>query len=341
MTALDRLPPLRCPPPLRPGDTVAVVAPSGPVDPAKLHRGVAWLRTEVGLDVRLGRHVLDRGGHGLPFLAGRDDDRAADLQEAWLDPAVAGVLCARGGDGAPRLVDRLDWHALARVPAKLLCGLSDITVLHLAFAARLGVSTLYGPMVATTVVAGAPAGGLVSAPVPAPVPGPDGGGAGPDAASRGALAAALLGRDPAPVVAGPGLRTLVGGRARGVTTGGCLALVAACVGTPDLPPARGGIVLLEDLGEAPYRVERMLTQLLRTGWFDGVAGVACGDFVACGEPGELAAVLRDRLAPLGVPVVTGLPFGHGATQLTVPLGRVATLDADAGTLAFEPVDQPG
>jgi muramoyltetrapeptide carboxypeptidase len=295
------------------GDRVAVIAPSGPVDSVRLARGVRWLRGGLGLDVVVGRHVLDRGGHGLPFLAGADRDRAADLQEAWLDPRVAAVLCARGGAGAPRLPDLLDWAAMAAVPPKVLCGLSDVTGLHLAVGRRLDTVSFYGPMVATAVIAGQR----------------------PDAASRAHLAAALLRPGAAGWVGGRGVRTLVPGIASGVTTGGCLSLLAAAAGSPDLVPATGGIALLEDLDEPPYRVERMLTTLLGAGWFAGVAAVACGDFVSCGDEAELAAVLLDRLRPLGVPVVAGLPFGHGTTQLTVPLRARATLDTSRGTLVFD------
>lgn len=299
------------PPRLRRGDRVALLAPSGPVGAERVERGAAWLRG-LGLDVVLGRHVLDRDGHGLPFLAGADADRARDLQEAWTDPAVRGVFAARGGDGAPRLLDLLDWAAMAAAGPKVLAGSSDISVLHQAFARRLGIATLYAPMPGTRVLAG-----------------PDA-----DDTTRAHLARTLMRPDAATCLRGPATEALVPGRARGVTVGGCLSLVAACVGTPDCVPADGGIAVLEDLGEAPYRVERLLTQLRRSGWLDRVAGVVCGDWVDCGDPDELHAVLADRLGDLGVPVLLGLPFGHGRPQLTVPLGVVADLDAGAGTLTL-------
>lgn len=302
---------LRRPPRLQAGDRVALLAPSGPITAERVQRGAAWLRG-LGLDVVLGRHVLDRDGHGLPFLAGTDGDRARDLQEAWTDPAVRGVLAVRGGDGAPRLLDLLDWAAMADAGPKVLAGSSDISVLHQAFARRLGITTLYAPMPGTRVLAG-----------------PD-----PDETTRAHLAGTLLQPDAATCLEGPATQTLVSGRAEGVTVGGCLSLVAACAGTPEQVPAAGGIAVLEDLGEAPYRVERLLTQLRRSGWFDGVAGVVCGDWVDCGDPDELRAVLADRLGDLGVPVLLGLPFGHGRPQLTVPLGVPAELDADAGTLTM-------
>ncbi|HSK27288.1 MAG TPA: LD-carboxypeptidase [Jiangellales bacterium] len=301
------VPPSRPLPPLpRPGDRVALVAPSGPVAADRVVRGAEWLRS-LGLEPVPGSHLGAHGGHGLPFLAGDDEARAADLQAAWCDPTVTAVLCARGGDGAPRLLEWLDWAAMADARPKPLAGLSDITVLHQAFAARLGVATLWSPMPCTTVLCG-----------PAP-----------DTTSRRRLAAALVDRGSQVELSG---RPLAGGTAVGPLVGGTLSLLSAMAGTRECVPAAGAVAVLEDLGEAPYRVERMLTHLRRSGWFDGVRGVAAGDWTACGDPGELLAVLRDRLADLGVPVVLGLPFGHGRVQSSLWLGRPARLDGGAGTL---------
>lgn len=286
----------------RPGDRVAVVAPSGPVDPDALDTGIAWLRG-LGLDVRIGAHVHDRWG----YLAGSDADRAADLTEAWCDPDVAAVLCARGGYGAARLLDRLDWAALRAATVRRpgwLHGSSDITALHTAFRTRLGVATSFGPMVAT----------LLADPDPVT-----------DAVTRRALL-------DAPGAVGGGY-PLVGGRARGVLTGGNLSLLVSLLGTGHAPPpADGAVVLLEDVGEKPYRVDRMLTHLLMAGALDGAAGIALGSWTDCGEPAEMAAVLAERLGGLGVPVLAGLPVGHGSPQHTVTLGAPVVLDTDSGTL---------
>jgi muramoyltetrapeptide carboxypeptidase LdcA involved in peptidoglycan recycling len=129
---------------------------------------------------------------------------------------------------------------------------------------------------------------------------------------------------------------VVPGRAHGVTLGGCVSLLAADLGTPGARPgAAGAILLIEDIDEEDYRLDRILTQLLRSGWLDGVAGVACGSWVDCGPPEAIRTVLRDRLAGLGVPVLDQLGFGHGTPALTLPLGLPATLDADAGTLTYD------
>lgn len=291
------------------GDTVAVVATSGTLAPERLERGVAVLESW-GLDVVVGRHALARARH----LAGSDEERAEDLQRAWCDPAVRAVVCARGGSGAARIVDLLDWAAMLDAGPRVLVGFSDVTVLHQAVANRLGLATLFGPMVATEAFAGG-----------------DGDGPG-DAWSVERLRATLFEPQRVRVLADSGLRTEVGGRAGGVLVGGTLALLANTVGTPEHRPARGGIVVLEDVAEPAWRIDSMLTQLLRTGWFEGVAGIVLGSWSGCGP--DAVSTIVERLAPLGVPLVSGLPFGHDVPQLTVPLGLAADLDADAGTLVL-------
>jgi muramoyltetrapeptide carboxypeptidase len=252
--------------------------------------------------------VLDR----TAYLAGADVDRAADLADAWLDPQVRGVLCARGGYGAVRLLEHLDWGALAAAAPKVLVGASDVTVLHEAVGRRLGVVTLFGPMPATEVLAGASSAGER------------------DPGSAEHLRATLFGAQP--VIGTDAPVELVAGRAAGTLVGGTLALLAAALGTPYAGTAAGGIAVLEDVGEAPYRLDRLATQLLHAGWFDGVRGVVLGTLTRCGE-GALD-VLHERLSRLGVPVLAGFPVGHGPTQLTLPLGVEATLDTGAGTLTL-------
>ncbi|MCG5214984.1 LD-carboxypeptidase [Streptosporangium sp. KLBMP 9127] len=291
--------PLRMPPPLLQGDTVAVVAPSGPLDPESLARGVRVL-TDLGLRVVVGKHALERER----YLAGADAGRAADLQEAWCDPSVAAVICARGGYGASRLLGLLDWESMAEAAPKTLLGSSDVTALHQALAVRLGVAGCFGPMAANDLV---------------------GGEDGPEPLSFEHMTAALFGEQK-PIA---GDQVLVPGRVEAPLTGGNLSLLAALCGTAFAPRFEGRIVLLEDIHEAPYRVDRMLTQLLETGAFDGVAGIALGSWVGCGD---VAPVLADRLIPLGVPVLAGLPVGHGSPQLTVWLGGLGVIDTQSCSL---------
>jgi muramoyltetrapeptide carboxypeptidase len=298
-----RAAPLARPPRLRPGSRVAVVAPSGPVPADRLEEGLAVLR-DWGLEPVVGPHVL--GGHPeLDYLAGADTDRAADLQEAWCDPSVEAVLCARGGYGAHRMVDLVDWAAIRAAGPKVFVGYSDITVLHEAFALRAGFATLHGPMVATDTFL-------------------------KDAATREHLRATLLEPETVRTLGLESAGALVPGRARGVLYGGCVSLLAADAGTQGARThSRGGLLVIEDTGEEPYRLDGILTRLLRSGALDAVAGVACGSWQECGPYEKIRAVLADRLGPLGIPVVEELGFGHGPTALTIPLGVPAVLDAPA------------
>ena len=294
------------PPRLRAGDAVAVVSPSGAVAPDRLAAGVDVL-TSWGLDVRVGAHAAERLDR-FAYLSADDETRAAELTDAWCDPEVRAVVCARGGYGAQRMVDLLDWPALAAAGPKVLLGFSDVTTLHQAFGARLGLSTLHGPVASSLGRADEP--------------------------TRTHLRSMLL--DP---VAGTSLTpvpatALVPGAAEGVLVGGNLALLAAGVGTPGTMTAAGSIVVLEDVAEDLYRVDRLLTQLLRSGWFDGVLGVVLGDFTDCGSPAAVHHLALDRLGPLGVPVLAGVPFGHETRNLAFPLGVPAVLDAGAGTLVL-------
>lgn len=300
--------PLR-PAALRPGDLVALVSPSGPVRAEQLAEGTALLESW-GLRVSVGRHAYARTG----FLAGTDRQRLADLNAALADPAVRGLVCTRGGYGAQRIVDGLDLAAV-RADPKVVVGFSDITALQFALWRGARLATVHGP---------GPRRLTELAPSCA------------ESMRRAVMTAepVVLTRDPAEETA----PVVVPGVARGPLLGGNLCLVAASVGTPDMPDLSGAVLLLEDLQEPPYKVDRMLTQLRRCGALSGLAAVAVGQFTECadGWPVTVVDVLRERLADLGVPVLGGLPVGHGPGQLTVPLGVPAVLDATAGTLVVEP-----
>lgn len=293
---------------LVPGDTVAVVATSAPLAPERLRRGVALLESW-GLHVRVQPHALDTDAQ-FPFLAGADDDRVADLEGAWCDPSVAAVLVGRGGSGAARLVDLLDWSAMRAAGPKVLVGFSDVTALHEAVASHLGLASLFGPMPASAAMGDLPT----------------------DAASVDHLRRTLFEPETVQVITTLGATCAAPGCARGVLVGGTLSLLASSIGTDESRPADGGIVVLEDVGEVPYRLDNRLTQLVRTGWFDGACGVVLGSWSDCGD--GAAELVAARLSHLEVPVVTGLPFGHCASALTIPLGVQAELDADAATLTL-------
>lgn len=301
--------PLTRPARLRPGARVAVVAPSGPVPADRLEAGLDILRGW-DLDPVVAPHVLDVHPR-LGYLAGTDQDRARDLQEAWCDPAVSAVLCARGGYGAPRMAELLDWTAMRAAGPKVFVGYSDITVLHEAFARRLGLVTLHGPMAAAVTFL-------------------------KDARTQESLRATLFEPESVRTLGLDTARALVPGRAGGVTLGGCVSMLAAELGTPYArPSAAGGLLLIEDVGEEPYRLDRVLTQLLRSGWLDGVAGIGLGSWAECGPYEDIRTLLLDRLGGLGVPVVEEMGFGHGESNQTVPLGVPAVLDTESATLTLD------
>ncbi|HZS37925.1 MAG TPA: LD-carboxypeptidase [Polyangia bacterium] len=288
---------------LVPGDAVAVVAPAGPVPRDAFAAGARIL----GARYRLvhDERIFERAG----FLAGSDDARAAELQRALADPQAAAIVCARGGYGLTRILARLDAAAFCRNP-KWIVGFSDVTALHV-WAARAGVESLHAPVV--TQLGGLP----------------------PEDAA--ALFALLEGAPPAPL---ENLRALAPGRATGPLHGGNLELLSRLCGTPWQPRLDGAILLLEDVGERPYRVDRALTQLLLAGALDGLRGALVGEFHKCADPDNAPPsaedVIAERLASLGIPILAGAPIGHGARNRAVPLGVPLTLDAATGTATFAP-----
>jgi len=295
------------PPALKPGARVALVAPAGPLGDGAVDRAVervlGW-----GWEPVPGEHVRKRHG----YLSAPDADRAADLNAALADDSVHAVWCLRGGYGVMRILDAVDWRALERRP-KPVIGFSDNTALHLAIQ-RLDIASFHGPHPATEELTAFSADGLLRA---------------------------LTSTDAAGILPFPedGARaeTITGDAAEGRLVGGNLSLVAATLGTPYAIDARGAILFLEEVGEAPYRVDRLLSQLRLAGVLDGVAGIALGGFTETGmdedSPGVLD-VLRDLLGGRGVPVAHGFPFGHVDDNWTLPVGARARLDADAGTLAL-------
>ncbi|RNL81780.1 LD-carboxypeptidase [Halostreptopolyspora alba] len=289
---------------------MSVVAPCSPAPPGRLDAALRVLR-RWGLEPVLAPHVRDRHPR-LRYLAGTDAARADGLRRAWLDPNTAAVLCARGGDGAHRTLDMVDFTELRRAAPKILVGFSDVTALHEAFTHELGVVTLHGPVVASQYFVD-------------------------DPRATEELRATLFEPESRLRLTSPKAETLAGGSARGVTVGGNLSLLNDGLLAPlSRPSAEGGLVLLEDIGEDIARVDRMLTHLLRSGWLRGAAGILLGSWTDCPPgPDTVRELMAERLRPLGIPVVWGLNFGHCAGQLTIPLGVRATLDADTATLVLD------
>ncbi len=294
--------PLLAPRQLVPGATLGIAAPAGPVDPERLARGVARLR-EQGFRVRQRGDLTARRG----YLAGDDARRAAELHELWSDPAVDGIVCARGGYGCARILSHLD-AGLVRAARKPLVGYSDVTSLLLWQARCAGLAGFHGPMLDR----------------------PDD--LDPDCLR--ALGELLTGTRALPFV----LRGRAGlpGQAEGRLVGGSLSLLAASAGTAWALQAAGAILVIEEIGERPYRIDRMLQQLLAARALDGVVGVAVGALTGCEDdrfpaPSALEVVL-EVLALLRVPVVCGLPIGHDRCNQPWPVGARATLDGQRGEL---------
>lgn len=299
------------PEPLIAPATIAVISPAGPVPHAQLDRGLARLAAR-GFTIQTGEHARGR----YEYLSGTDAERLADLRSAWADPEVDAVWCSRGGYGVMRLLDQIDWQVLSR-PLPLL-GYSDITALQLALQAKFGLVSFSGPMVGTSNGYGLPEE--------------------LDARSEADLWAWAGERKLPRALASPygePLTVLRHGLAEGILTGGNLSLLAGLIGTPYLPDMRGAILVIEDVGECPYRVDRMLTQLRLAGILDQIAGLVLGDFDDCfppvkDEPGlPLDELVMELLGDRDIPVVSGLRYGHIKQRCTVPLGAMARVETTA------------
>jgi muramoyltetrapeptide carboxypeptidase len=293
------------PPALRPDMRVALVAAAGPLPPGGVNRAMQRVES-LGWEAVPGENCRARKG----YLAGTDAERAMDLNRALRDPTTDAVWFLRGGYGTMRILDEIDWEALARHP-KALIGFSDNTAVHLA-AQRAGVVSFHGPH---------PHAAL------------------PDFA-RDELLRVLTVPEPAgvlPFPPGGRAETLAGGVAEGPLVGGNLSLLSATLGTRYAIQPEGAILFIEEVGEHPYRLDRLLAHLRLAGVLDSVAGIAVGGITETpemeGTP-TAAEVVADALGGLGIPVATGFPFGHIDDNWTLPLGVRARLDADAGTLAL-------
>jgi muramoyltetrapeptide carboxypeptidase len=295
-------PPVLLPRALPPGGTVGLAAPAGPVDPDRLEAGCRWLE-DAGFQVVRRDDLIARRG----YLAGDDARRAKELMELVSDDRVEAILCARGGYGCHRVVPLLDAEAF-RAARKPLAGFSDVTTLLLWQLRRAGLAGFHGPMPARTATR-------------------------PE--DREALVRLLCGEPGDAVLRGtPG----GGGRAEGPLVGGNLTVLVASLACDWEPDLEGAILLVEDVGERPYRLDRALAQLRAAGRLDGLAGVGVGSFAACDDeayPSPTACeVVEEALRPLGVPLVLELPFGHGEANRPWPVGVRARIDGDAGTVEW-------
>lgn len=298
---------------LQKGATIGIIAPAGPVDDFRaVEKGIRVLES-LGFNVLPGRHIQKRKG----YLAGIDDERLADLMDMFTDPHVQGIMCLRGGYGSIRLLPGIDYRLISQNP-KIFMGYSDITALCLAISQKCGLITFTGPMVATDF------GGNLSV------------------YTLNSFIKAVMRSVPIGPVGNPAgepIVTIVPGKARGILTGGNLSIVTATLGTPFEIKTEKALLILEEVNEEPYRVDRMLQQLLLGKKLAAAAGVVFGRCVNCEGKQDnfptLLEVIRQNLSGLGIPCIYGLAFGHAAHKATLPIGITGILDADTGILSLE------
>lgn len=292
---------------LHAGDRVRLVSPASTPTKEHVARIVTTLEAK-GLRVEVGAHVLDTYG----YLAGNDEDRLADINGALRDPGIKAIIATRGGKGAYRIADGLDFEAARKYP-KLLVGFSEITILQLALWRHCRLASIHGA------VWNSEEHGEESAQ---------------------SFLDAVFTSNPIQIhsrQAEPTSRLTTKGKASGILLGGNQDMIATAAGWM-LPSFEGAILLLEDVDKRLGHIDRQLTMLKNAGYLHGLQGVAIGQYYKCGSDATTQGdwtvidVLRDRLARLNVPILGGLPIGHGQHPIAVPLGMMATIDADSGTL---------
>jgi muramoyltetrapeptide carboxypeptidase len=306
---------------LRAGDTVGLITPSTYVSDPDTLALLSLTMQHFGLKMRIGANVRKRSG----YLGGSIAERVSDLHEMFRDPEINAVFAIRGGYGSPQLLDKIDYDLIRKNP-KIFLGYSDITALHLAIHKLAGVLTFHGPVTLSKF----------------------------SDYTQKYFRAALFETAPIGTVTNPPesnplrpshiLRPIRPGKARGPLIGGNLTLISVTMGTPYEIDTGGAILFLEDVGEQPYSIDRMLTQLRLAGKLDSAAGIIFGECSGC-KPTEFqpafestfstGEVADNILGGLKIPVLSGLTIGHTADQLTLPLGVMATLDADKGELTIE------
>jgi muramoyltetrapeptide carboxypeptidase len=305
------------PPVLKKGDMIRAVAPASTErDLAKLNQGLVKLR-ELGFEISLGDCVRKLRTWG--YLSGTDEERAAELNEAFRDENVDAIFCVRGGYGTPRILPYLDYDLIRSNP-KIFIGYSDITTLHIAINQKSDLVTFHGPMIASEM-----------------------GSEFTDYTEKWLLRALTrtepLGEITNPVD-GPMIKTINEGKASGKLVGGNLSLMVKTLGTPFEIDTKKKLLLMEDTEDPPYRIDRNLTHLWLANKLQEAAGIIIGEITLC-EPNSkepslnLWDVLKDRIGSTGKPAMYGLCFGHGTHHLTLPIGVQASLDATQGKVWIE------
>jgi len=286
---------------LRPGDAIGIAAPASPFDQKAFQDGIAVIKS-MGYRVKIPDSIFKAQG----YLAGSDAERAELFMDLFTDESLKAILCARGGFGSMKLLPLLDFEAIRANP-KILMGFSDITALLVAIFHSCRIVTFHGPLVTTLKRDG---GKTCSAFI--------------EAVSSGAP---LVLKPRQPVV-------LSQGNASGILMGGNLTSLCHLLGTPYEPDFNGRLLFLEDRQEAPYRIDRMFSQLHLSGHLDGVGGVILGTFEACGSLDDVYAIVKEVFRHTGIPILAGFELGHGTENLTVPIGLEAKMNTEDGSLRF-------
>lgn len=297
---------------LKYGDTIGIVAPASPVEETEVMKAKAEF-IQMGFNIRLGDSCFEHYGG---YLAGTPELRAADIHAMFSNQDIDAIICLRGGYGSPQLLNLLDYHVIANNP-KLFVGYSDITALHIAFLQKAGLMTIHGPMATRF-------GNL-------------------DPFSKDYMIRALMVPEPLGQIANPECEPtccLVKGKAQGRIVGGNLSLISATLGTPYEIDTKGKILFLEDVGEEPYAIDRMLTQLAIAGKFDDAVGIVLGTWEGCQSKVRPDSFTVEDLfdmiiAPFQKPTIYNVQIGHGEHNITLPLGVRASLDATEGVLMIE------
>jgi muramoyltetrapeptide carboxypeptidase len=287
---------------LMPGDHIGILSPAGPVNASDLQNGLEVLESS-GYRIHLAPHIYDAQG----YLAGDDKDRLEDLHAMFNHRDIKAIMCARGGYGSMRLLDRIDYHLIKRNP-KIIIGYSDITALLLAIYTKTGLITFHGPTVKEL--------------------------SSKNQTVLDHLLQIISTQRPVELKL-PLSSVLIAGRASGTFLGGNLSLISHLLGTPYLTTFDHCILFLEEKGELPYRVDRMLIHLRLSGQLEKIAGIVAGEFKDCGEMEHIHHLLINAVEGLGIPVIAGLPAGHGLKNLALPIGITANLNTDQMILSFD------
>ena len=292
---------IRVPAPIKAGDTIGIVAPAGPFDRKTFLRG-ARIIEDMGFKVFIPPAVFEKNR----YLAGSDKHRVEYVNLLFADKSIDAIICARGGYGSMRILPMLDYDAIKNNP-KIFVGFSDITILLSVLLTRCNLVTFHGPVVTSLA----------------------------DASEETKLSLlSNITSDNSLEIKLPGGRTIKSGVAAGDVCGGNLTMLCHLVGTPFAPDFENKILFLEDRGEAPYRIDRMLVHMELAGCFKGISGIILGGFEDCGPIEDVIEIIAELFDKYTVPILGGLDAGHGRHNLTIPLGIEATLDADRHSLVY-------